>query len=530
VATVSAAGEHRGSRGRRSASAADRTPMMPLEVARKSAEPCAVVPEEFNSRDAAPATARLTQEKRVAAADFGAGLTEASTEQLLPPRKVLSTPVSTFAAAADPINSAATAATTATVANASHPPPAVPLLTAESMAVCASSPAQPVLSSCGGAVAAAAREYAGSIRHPSAAHQSQHPPNAAETATASSLAAEAAAAAAAGTPHLGLQLLEHVARSAKQAARGMSTTAGTDGLSSIPMFNPYLMHGGVPTGGPPLVHNFNAVGPQSAADRVPSATAVAGGPMAQMGMLGSFVHAPGVASGLAPYTQGMPANVPPSSAPLVTGGMPGIPFNGIFPPGPASMQAMAATWAEQAAAAQQIGAVAAAISSGQLGGKIHTCQHCGRSYSRASDLRLHLRSHTGEKPFKCKFCNKSFKKNSHRERHEFIHTGAKPYSCGTCGKSYTRPGDLKTHLRVHTGERPYVCQVCSKTFITSSHMSAHVAKEHGSSVVAMPYKCDKCNRRFTTRGGLSQHASSHDAENADRVGTGFRKVHDLEMS
>lgn len=49
------------------------------------------------------------------------------------------------------------------------------------------------------------------------------------------------------------------------------------------------------------------------------------------------------------------------------------------------------------------------------------------------------------------------------------------YSCKTCNKSFSRPSSLKIHMHSHTGEKPHVCphKGCHRTFSVRSNMKRH---------------------------------------------------------
>ena len=127
-------------------------------------------------------------------------------------------------------------------------------------------------------------------------------------------------------------------------------------------------------------------------------------------------------------------------------------------------------------------------------GRNDTCEYCGKVFKNCSNLTVHRRSHTGEKPYACELC---------------------PYSCAQSSK-LTR--HMKTHGRM--GNNQFKCRFCEMPFSVASTLEKHMRKcivhQKHTSALSLVSECRDQ--------GTLQHKMESLASECHDQGTGQHKM------
>ena len=63
-------------------------------------------------------------------------------------------------------------------------------------------------------------------------------------------------------------------------------------------------------------------------------------------------------------------------------------------------------------------------------------------------------------------------------QNEPMQLGDRQYACPYCNKIMKMKADVKRHIRTHTGEKPFACKFCPYRCIQKVQLTGHMIKNH----------------------------------------------------
>ncbi|XP_045199816.2 zinc finger protein with KRAB and SCAN domains 8-like [Mercenaria mercenaria] len=111
------------------------------------------------------------------------------------------------------------------------------------------------------------------------------------------------------------------------------------------------------------------------------------------------------------------------------------------------------------------------------------CDLCGGMFKSEVHVQQHIKRTHSELPVVCDICGTICKNkhalNSHKRRHNEKN---KKFVCNSCGKAFLTNILLKMHIRTHTKEKPYKCPLCDYRCAIKQNIQKHSVNVHKTQV------------------------------------------------
>lgn len=145
------------------------------------------------------------------------------------------------------------------------------------------------------------------------------------------------------------------------------------------------------------------------------------------------------------------------------------------------------------------------------GKRPYLCIICNKAFTTKWNLKLHRWTHMSRsaKPYKCSLCKGAFIRHTEYVSHMNAHKSVKPYTCNYCGCQFIRKYNCQRHVREHEMAKKYVCKVpeCGKSFHRSYYLSEHMKVHSG----ARPFSCNICGKTSSNKSNHNKHVKIHHA-------------------
>jgi hypothetical protein len=153
--------------------------------------------------------------------------------------------------------------------------------------------------------------------------------------------------------------------------------------------------------------------------------------------------------------------------------------------------------------------------------KLNECHVPGKADKQMGDLKIHIRTHTGEKPHKCDVSSSEFRTTPNRkdercgkteeEKQKNTQKDETLNECHISGKADKQTDNLGVQIRTDTDDKLYKCDVCGKMFYSEENIKSHMGNLTGEEF----YKCNVCENLLNHEDNVDRQERIHAGDTSE---------------